>query len=170
MSSNADKPFDLIQSVRRFMEIPGQYKGHGELAMYGFYFGMQLEELSEKLERIASACPVTDDRVRMQHFAAIMKVLANEFKAGMHRSALGFANLGDMIDDDIDMAWVSIAAAHFAAKDEVNAQLAIEHVAERNHAKYPNGQVLLDANGKVVKPEGWTPPDHSNFVTSFRAD
>jgi len=35
-----------------------------------------------------------------------------------------------------------------------------QEVQRSNMAKAgPNGEVVFDANGKVTKPEGWTPPD-----------
>lgn len=170
IGANANIPFDFIASVRRFMEISGQYKGQGDLKTYGFYTGMQLEELAEKMELIAGAEPNHSDRVHLNELVTLMKLFATRFKSGMHLGAIGLADLPEMLDGDIDLAWVSIAAAHFATKNAINAELAIEHVAERNLAKFPNGVVLRDANGKVMKPEGWTAPDHAPFVTSFRAD
>lgn len=167
---NGDAPFDFIASVRRFMVIAGQYQGQGDLKLYGFYTGMQLEELAEKMELIAAGEPNHSDRMHLNELVTLMKLFANRFKGGMHVGAIGLADLPEMLDGDIDLSWVSIAAAHFAVKNAINAGWAFEHVAERNLAKFPLGIAVRDANGKVMKPEGWTPPDHSGFVTSFRAE
>jgi predicted HAD superfamily Cof-like phosphohydrolase len=170
IGANANTPFDFIASVRRFMEISGQYKGQGDLKTYGFYTGMQLEELAEKMEIIAAGEPNHSDRMHLTELVTLMKLFSTRFKGGMHLGAIGLADLPEMLDGDIDLAWVSVGAAHFATKGKFSTQTAFEHVAQRNLAKFPNGVVLRDANGKVMKPEGWTAPDHTPFVTSFRAD
>lgn len=36
----------------------------------------------------------------------------------------------------------------------------LDHVCERNEAKFPGGFAITDDNGKFQKPPGWTPPNH----------
>lgn len=40
----------------------------------------------------------------------------------------------------------------------------LKHVCERNDAKSPGGVSQTDSTGKVVKPEGWTPPNHEQLI------
>lgn len=155
---------DLVEAVRQFMVIGAQYHGGPDLKTYGFYFGMQLEEMAEKLEEIAKSEPDAQQRQHMIELHTLMSHFALRFKGGNHLAALSFANQEELIDGDIDQAWVSLAAVHFIAKDGASARASVYHVAERNLAKFPNGKVLRDANGKIEKPEGWTPPNHMPFL------
>lgn len=41
-----------------------------------------------------------------------------------------------------------------------------EEVHRANMAKFPNGEVLRDEQGKVIKPEGWTPPDIQSILNN----
>lgn len=155
---------DLVDAIRLFMSIAGQYKGGPDVKTYGFYFGMQLEEMAEKLKAVAAAEPDAQQRAHMIELHTLMSHFALRFKEGHHLAALTFADQEELIDGDIDQAWVSLAAVHFIAKDGAAARAATYHVAERNLAKFPDGKVLRDANGKVLKPEGWTPPNHLPFL------
>jgi len=155
---------EFVDAVRLFMAIGGQYLGTPDVKTYGFYFGMQLEEMAEKLKAISAAEPDAQQRAHMIELHTLMSHFAVRFKDGNHLAALTFADQEEMLDGDIDMAWVSVAAAHFIAKDGASARAAVYHVVERNLAKFPNGKVLRDANGKILKPEGWTPPNHLPFL------
>jgi predicted HAD superfamily Cof-like phosphohydrolase len=41
---------------------------------------------------------------------------------------------------------------------------AFNRVHENNMTKFPNGQVLRDADGKIIKPDGFKPVDLSDLV------
>lgn len=69
----------------------------------------------------------------------------------------------EQLDACMDMIWVILGFCYMKGfkVDEAWAE-----VARSNHAKIDaqTGKVLKRADGKVLKPEGWTPPNLANFV------
>lgn len=122
-----------------------------------FYVGMQLEELSEKIELIFSkGCMLY----------AWVAAAAEEFKNGEHDLAVAAAlkrNPRDLLDADTDMLWVTLGSARAQGADIVGA---FGHLTERNEAKcFPDGAYHRHLEtGKVLKPEGWQPPNNTPFV------
>lgn len=48
----------------------------------------------------------------------------------------------------------------------VDAEVHMDEVLSANEAKYANG-VIRNSDGKIMKPEGWTPPSHGRHLPSF---
>lgn len=122
-----------------------------------FYIGMQVEELAEKLEAIFP-----------KGFGYVFKLqeLAKQFKNGLYDSDVVLAlneRPKDLLDADVDSLWVTIGAARAQGADVEGAYF---HLIDRNYAKrWEDGTFHRDpATGKVLKPEGWTPPDHTPFI------
>lgn len=76
---------------------------------------------------------------------------------------------------DIEEAYDAIIdLLYFAYGTAVEMGLDVEPgfraVHEANMAKFPGGVQLRDADGKVMKPEGWVAPDHTAEVEKQRID
>jgi predicted HAD superfamily Cof-like phosphohydrolase len=41
-------------------------------------------------------------------------------------------------------------------------------VQQTNMAKFPDGEVLRNEHGKVIKPEGWEPPDIKAIIEAAK--
>lgn len=158
-------PVNPLEYVQQFMEIGGQSTKGFNLAQVGLYLGLQLEEICEKLKLIEAAEPNPVDRIHLSELITHIDLYANRFKQGMHQAALEFADRHDLLDADIDLAWVSIGAAFSTS---TNAVLAFGEVARANMDKYPDGKVLRDANGKIMKPVGWRGPNLTPYVSVNR--
>lgn len=115
-----------------------------------FYTGLQIEELTEKLGRILGA-----------ELVQPLVEMANDFKRCppelLMRCAVAMKDAPDkLLDDDMDLIWVSIGAARATGAD---VEQAYGLVGEANWAKFPGGIVTRDVNGKVMKPAGWKEAD-----------
>ena len=69
----------------------------------------------------------------------------------------------DSLDACMDMIWVILGYCYMQGWDVEGAW---NEVARSNLAKINSetGKVIKNENGKVMKPEGWTPPDLTSFV------
>lgn len=84
------------------------------------------------------------------------------------RARLMTEELGEIlkafVDDDMegvadglaDLCYVTIGTA---LQFGIDLPAVWDAVQEANMAKFPNGEVLRDKQGKIMKPEGWTGPD-----------
>lgn len=155
----------LVESVIDCMEIARQRRpGRFDCRRAALYTGLQCEELAEKLMRLASAHP--SHKVMTMHvIAETLNDLASDFKSGMFDDLLQNADHAGLIDDDFDIAWVSIGALEATS---TNAPGAIAHGTMTNLAKFPEGKAILDANGKFMKPPGWQRPDFTPYTDPTR--
>lgn len=117
-----------------------------------FYTGMQCEELSEKLSAIFG-----------EGTAAALHELGLQLKRGDLDQVVADAIRNpkaviDMLDGDMDLVFVSVGAAKAMGADVPDAY---ERVVSRNEEKrFEDGTYhRAPDTGKVLKPEGWTPPD-----------
>ena len=140
----------FVAAVRRFTELAGCTTDRFNVRQTALYIGLQCEELGEKLE----AC-------RLGLLAERLYAIGREFKEGEHDDRVNDADRADMLDADVDLAWVTVGAALSSGADVLGA---MREVARANLDKFPGGVVTKDANGKVVKPEGWRAPDITPFV------
>lgn len=154
-------PINPLEYVQQFMEIGGQSTKGFNLKQVGLYLGLQLEEIAEKLKLIADAEPTHIERVHLNELVAHIDLYANRFKHGMHLAALEFADRPELLDADLDLAWVALGGAFSAS---TNAVAAFGEVARANMDKYPDGKVLRDENGKIKKPAGWRGPNLTPYV------
>lgn len=131
-----------------------------DIRQIAFYTGMQLEEMGEKLDALGLAGAA-------QH----LERLGAAFKTGEHDKDVSRALQGPngpkvakaLLDGDIDILWVTVGGARAAGADVQGAYAA---VGARNWGKqFEDGTFHRDpTTGKVLKPEGWTPPDLTPFV------
>ncbi len=153
---------NLIARVHRFNAI-GQIvpPGNFNADRVGFYTGMQLEEMAEKLKAIADGHVVSRDREALMFASMAMDLLGKEFKAGRHYGAVLRADREELLDGDIDVLVVSAGSLIYQTPNFAGA---VECVLGKNDEKIPNGKATHDVNGKLLKPAGWTPPDLSPFI------
>jgi predicted HAD superfamily Cof-like phosphohydrolase len=142
----------FVADVKKFAEIAGHTTDQFNVRQTALYIGLQLEEMAEKLSEIfwEGDGLVTD-----------IVCLADAFKSGSHDVRLLIANHENLLDADIDLAWVTIGSM---LSQGANIHGAIAEVTRANLDKFPDGVATKDANGKIKKPEGWRGPDLSPFV------
>lgn len=140
-----------VDDVRRFMEASGQTVGRMNPEQAALYFGLQCEEMAEKLRRLGW----TD-------IAQLLNEVGEEIRAEGDLCFLGHQVERDKLaDDNFDLMWVTIAAMH---SEGIDPETAWYCGAPSNLAKIVNGKVEKDANSKVLKPKGWVPPDFGPSV------
>jgi predicted HAD superfamily Cof-like phosphohydrolase len=69
----------------------------------------------------------------------------------------------EQLDACMDMIWVILGFCHMKG---YNIAGAWDEVVKTNMAKVDpvTGKVRRRADGKILKPEGWQPPDMTNFI------
>lgn len=146
-------PLDVIQ---KFMTLGKQTTSGFNPRQASLYLGLQLEEMAEKMTEIMKSEPSNSGRRDMQALIDYLLIFSKRFKEGFYGFALQNADLVELVDADIDLAWVSIGAAFSSAYEPFEA---FAEVAEANMAKFPGDVATFDENGKIVKPAGWKAPD-----------
>lgn len=144
---------DQIANVQAFLSACDQSTVQYNPRQLGLYTGLQIEELAEKLEIIWGDQNPT---VRGLHN------LADQFKRGEFDpsfNGLNLAEKADLLDADMDLAWVSFGAA-FSLGARVHMAWALLN--SNNMAKLDpvTGKARRHPEtGKVLKPVNHTPPD-----------
>jgi predicted HAD superfamily Cof-like phosphohydrolase len=111
--------------------------------------------------KFMTACDQTVDRGNTDQFNMYLKLIEEE--AEELNQAIIDKNRVEMLDALIDMLVVTIGAIHSAGFD---AEGAWKEVMRTNFAKIDKdtGKVVKREDGKVLKPDGWTPPDLRQFL------
>jgi predicted HAD superfamily Cof-like phosphohydrolase len=74
-------------------------------------------------------------------------------------------NVEEVIDGCCDTVYVAIGTLmSFGVPDLPH----LDHVNAANNSKFPNGVALTNTDGKVIKPEGWVPPNHENLKKEYQ--
>lgn len=142
----------LIADVKKFTELAGGTTDQFNVRQTALYIGLQLEEMAEKLEAIFQGTSIAPE---------FLNSMSNSFKEGFWDKRIAIVGRNDLLDADVDLAWVTIGSMLSQGADVLGA---IGEVTRANMDKFPNGVVTKDGNGKVKKPEGWKGPDLSGFV------
>lgn len=158
----------FVSDVTSFTQAVGCTTDQFNARQTALYIGLQLEEMAEKLDAVQKAGGGVfkyakhdlEDLIRNLH------AVSGKFKQGEFDHEVGQADRHDMLDADIDLAWVTIGSALSQGADVLGAA---KEVARSNLSKVSGGVVKKDANGKVMKPAGWTPPDLKPFVCSDKS-
>jgi predicted HAD superfamily Cof-like phosphohydrolase len=111
--------------------------------------------------KFMTACDQTVDRGNTDQFNMYLKLIEEE--AEELNQAIIDKDRVEMLDALIDMLVVTIGAIHSAG---FNAEGAWKEVMRTNFAKInkDTGKVVKREDGKVLKPDGWTPPDLKPFI------
>jgi predicted HAD superfamily Cof-like phosphohydrolase len=111
--------------------------------------------------KFMTACDQTVDRGNTDQFNMYLKLIEEE--AEELNQAIIAKDRVEMLDALIDMLVVTIGAIHSAGFD---AEGAWKEVMRTNFAKIDKdtGKVVKREDGKVLKPDGWTPPNLEPFI------
>lgn len=147
----------IIRETESWFHTTGQlpFGGEPNKRWLAFYLGMQLEELAEKLDTIPE----------MVFLATRMHESAKLMRRGTYDDAVfeAFqANPKAFLDSDGDLIWVTIGGAVAAGADLERAYAKINFA--NWDKEFPEGGFRLDDTGKVLKRDGWEPPDLSDCV------
>lgn len=129
-----------------------------DAAQSAFYLGMQIEELAEKLEVVLG---------KGMAIVSEMHILATHMKNGngdkLMKAVLAVkGNAEALLDADMDLLWVSIGAARAQGADVIGAY---DAVTRANWDKAVDGEFKINPeNRKVMKREGWQPPNLRPFI------
>lgn len=161
VSTEDTTEFDFYGSVKAFNEAAGVTTDHYNARQVGFYTGMQCEELAEKLEAIFG----NDRGVRPPSINMLVESLeriGDRLKNNIYPDMCANANRHDLLDADVDLLVVSIGSM---LSQGANGRGAIEEVCGANMAKVVDGKLARHPEtGKILKPEGWTPPDLHKYL------
>lgn len=161
----AELPVNIHTVVTKFQLAAGDTVDEFNVRQAARYTGMQCEELAEKLKLLAAGS--TSAASAILDVAAILDTHGQRWKLGefdesLERAVTSEDVRADVIDADIDLAWVSFCSLNSLGTD-VNGN--VGEVATKNLKKIgPDGLVYRDVNGKIAKPPGWTPPDHLPYM------
>lgn len=93
-----------------------------------------------------------------------MRLLREEYQEYMQGEADG--NIVDIADGLIDMIYIAVGTGLTYGFPMVALW---NEVHRTNMAKFPNGVVRFRADGKIIKPEGWEPPNITAVLEVFKA-
>lgn len=79
------------------------------------------------------------------------------------REAIEIQDEVEQLDACMDMIWVILGFCHMKGFDVERAWAEVSRT-NLNKIDPKTGKVNKDSNGKVVKPEGWLPPDLTPFL------
>ena len=142
----------FVADVRKFAEAAGHTTDEFNVRQTALYIGLQLEEMAEKLDAI-----FPDGST----IAECVKEMAIDFKDGEHDEFVCLANREEMLDADVDLAWVTIGSMLSQGADVTGA---MNEVVRSNMSKMVDGVMQKDANGKVIKGPDFSPPNLAPFI------
>jgi predicted HAD superfamily Cof-like phosphohydrolase len=113
-------------------------------------------------EKFMTACDQSVDRGNTNQFNMYLKLIEEE--AEELNQAIISKDRVETLDALIDIVVVTIGAIHSMGAD---AEGAWNEVMRTNFAKIDpeTGKVRKREDGKVLKPEGWTPPDLKPYLS-----
>lgn len=112
-------------------------------------------------EKFMRACDQSVEGFDKDQFALYFNLIEEEFEELTEAYSAG--DKVEMLDALIDILVVTIGAVHSMGADGEGAW---KEVMSTNFAKIDEktGKVIKRADGKVLKPEGWRPPNLSLYV------
>jgi predicted HAD superfamily Cof-like phosphohydrolase len=112
--------------------------------------------------KFMTACDQSVDGSNLGQYAMYMKLIDEEV-GELHQAVLANDEV-EQLDALIDILVVTIGAIHSAGFD---AEGAWKEVMSTNFAKIDKktGKVIKREDGKVLKPDGWTPPNLKEFLS-----
>lgn len=139
-----------IESVTEWCEGVGHGPEHKAL-----YIALVLEEVAELLGSLDFPCV----HPRLLYLSADLRQLSESIRDG---SAECRARPVQTLDAAMDTAWVSLCLARTLVGDRLPDAWAELHRSNITD-KQVGGRFMKDGSGKVIKPDGWQPPDFDRF-------
>ena len=111
--------------------------------------------------KFMTACDQSVDGSDLSQYAMYIKLIDEEV-GELHQAVLAKDEV-EQLDALVDILVVTIGAIHSAGFD---AEGAWKEVMQTNFNKIDKktGKVIKREDGKVLKPDGWTPPDLKDFL------
>lgn len=141
---------DFIDGVRTFNLAAGRTEDHWDTRAVALHIGLMAEEFSEVLG--AAGLYVE---------AGELEELGRAFKRGAFDLMVAKADRKELLDGCVDTMVTSVGCM---MSQGVDVQGACGEVNRSNLAKLVDGKAIKDGNGKIQKPDGWTPPNLEPFV------
>lgn len=115
----------------------------------------------EDQEKFMKACDQSTDHDNIKQYNLYLNLIKEEYEE--LREANFIDNKLEQLDALVDILVVTIGAIHSMGAD---AQGAWDEVMNTNFAKIDpaTGKVRKREDGKVLKPEGWQPPNLQSFI------
>lgn len=112
-------------------------------------------------EKFMRACDQSVDRFNEEQYKLYINLIEEEFKE--LKEAIAAGDLVEQLDALEDILVVTIGAIHSAGMDGEGGW---KEVRRTNFAKIDKktGKVRKREDGKVLKPQGWTPPDLKPYL------
>lgn len=114
--------------------------------------------MPEDVDLFQKACDQNPSPDNIQLYINLIREEFDEF-----REAIELQDEVEQLDACMDMIWVILGFCHMKRFD---VESAWKEVSKSNLAKIDSetGKVRKDKNGKVMKPDGWQPPNLTEFV------
>lgn len=133
--------------------------GHGPESR-ALYVALVLEECGELLDGITLRDASGGHVIESEDLGLDLKRLSREIRKGLVTVSI----LPEpTLDAALDTAWVSLCLARALTGDKLPAAWAELHRSNVTD-KMQDGRFIKDASSKVMKPEGWTPPNFAQFL------
>lgn len=160
----------MINYIQDFMNAADAATDKFDPRMVALYTGLQLEELTEKLAAIEAAPGVfpKDSLSRLRHVVHVMTLLGDEFKKGTYDDPVKNADQVQMLDADVDVAWVSIGGSKSMGADFDGAAAEV-YRSNMSKTDPDTGKMGRDQNGKITKHPRYSPPNLVPFIAANRA-
>lgn len=112
-------------------------------------------------EKFMRACDQTVDRFNEEQYKLYINLIEEEFKE--LKEAIAAGDIVEQLDALEDILVVTIGAIHSAGMDGEGGW---KEVMQTNFAKIDQatGKVRKREDGKVLKPQGWTPPNLKPYL------
>lgn len=117
-----------------------------------------MNDMNKDVNTFIDACDQKPSHDNIELYADLIEEEYREFE-----EAVIAEDEVEQLDACMDMIWVILG---YCRMKGYNVDGAWAEVARSNLAKIDatTGKVIKRADGKVLKPEGWTPPDLTSFV------
>ena len=117
-----------------------------------------MSDMYNDVKIFIQACDQEQSEENGQLYGSLMAEEYNEFMDAYHN-----VNKVEELDACMDLIWVTLGDCYMNGWD---VQGAWNEVARSNLSKINSetGKVIKRADGKVLKPEGWTPPSLEQFT------
>lgn len=141
----------FLNDIKKCMTAYGNTTDIPNARQTGLYIGCLYEETME----------VNDEVFPEFKPVGSMGELSANFKKGMFNGQIICADKEKLLKELMDTAWVAIAAAVSMGADVDGA---MQELARSNLSKIVDGKVVKDGNGKVIKPESYSPANMEPFI------
>lgn len=160
----------FIREVIKFNMIAGRTMDQFDPRATALHTAFQLEELGEKLELgLLKPNPfqLNSELLHLMNTITAMKYLGLLLKSGALDPLFAEGDPVELLDGDIDVMVVSIGSMMSQGADIFGA---VHAVSGANLAKFPGGVCIKDKDGKIQKPDGWTPADLTPYLHASKRD